>query len=45
MGLLALAFADNAPRDSGIKKPEDIFSPTVLDFKEPLACHPMEAEM
>ena len=37
MGLLALAFADNALKDSGIKKPEDIFSLTVPDFKESLA--------
>ena len=34
MGLLALAFADNAFKDSEIEKPEELFSFTVPDFKE-----------
>ena len=38
MGLLALAFEDNAFKDSGIKKPEEIFSLTVPDFKEFPTC-------
>ena len=37
MGLLALAFADNAFKISGIEKPEDIFSLTIPHFKETLA--------
>ena len=37
MGLLALAFAGNAFKDSKIRKLEEIFSLTVPDFKESLA--------
>ena len=37
MALLALALADNAFKDSGIKMPENLFSLTVPDFKGSLA--------
>ena len=37
MGLLALAFADNAFKVSGLGKPEDLFSLTIPHFTEPLA--------
>ena len=37
MAFLALAFADNAFKDSGIKEPEELFCLTVPDFKESLA--------
>ena len=37
MGLLALAFADNVFKVSGIEKPEDLFSLTIPHFKESLA--------
>ena len=37
MAFLALAFADNAFKDWGIKKPEELFCLTVPDFKESLA--------
>ena len=37
IGLLALAFVDNAFKESGIKKPEDLFSLEIPHFKEPLA--------
>ena len=36
MSLLALAFADNAFNESGIKKPEDPFSLEIPHFKESL---------
>ena len=35
--LPALALADNAFRDSAIRKPKELFSLTIPDFKEPLA--------
>ena len=34
--LLALAFVDNAFKESGIKKPEDLFSLEIPHFKESL---------
>ena len=37
MNLLALAFADSAFKESGIKKPEDLFSLEIPHFKESLA--------
>ena len=37
MCLLALAFADNAFKVSGIERPEDLFSLTIPHFKESLA--------
>ena len=37
MGLLALAFADNAFKELGIEKPEDLFSLEIPHFKESLA--------
>ena len=37
MSLLALAFADNAFKGSGIEKPEDPFSLEIPHFKESLA--------
>ena len=37
MGLLALAIADNPFKESGIEKPEDLFSLTISHFKESLA--------
>ena len=37
MGLLALAFADNAFKESGIEKPEDLFSLEIPHFKKSLA--------
>ena len=37
MNLLALAFADNAFKKSGIEKPEDLFSLEIPHFKESLA--------
>ena len=37
MSLLALAFADNAFKEMGIEKPEDLFSLEIPHFKESLA--------
>ena len=37
MGLLALAFADNAFKESGIEKLEDLFLLKIPHFKESLA--------
>ena len=37
MGLLALAFADNALKESGIEKLEDLFLLKIPHFKESLA--------
>ena len=37
MGLLALAFADNAFKESGIQKPEGLFSLKIPHFKKSLA--------
>ena len=42
MDLLALAFADNAFKESGIEKPQGLFSLEIPHFKEPLTiqCKP-----